>query len=146
MLSLFALPASGYVASPAAPLLLARRSPGLCMMAETPLPGDAAAGSTPKENAVPVVPVPESGSSGELSLPPESFLKLIEDCAQSTQLAMDDGNLLMEIEFPPLPTSKLEDSGLSAYDILGANLTFAVELAKRLAGEWGPAPDRAHPA
>ena len=132
MLSLFALPASGYVASPAAPLLLARRSPGLCMMAETPLPGDAAAGSTPKENAVPVVPVPESGSSGELSLPPESFLKLIEDCAQSTQLAMDDGNLLMEIEFPPLPTSKLEDSGLSAYDILGANLNFAVELAKRL--------------
>lgn len=59
-------------------------------------------------------------------------MKLIDDAAASADLAMAEGAVLMEVEFPPLPVSKLEDSALSAYDILGANLNFAVEFAKRL--------------
>ena len=54
-------------------------------------------------------------------MPPDSFRKLIDDATAAAELAIADGNMLLEIEFPPLPTSKLEDSALSAYDILGAN-------------------------
>ena len=59
-------------------------------------------------------------------------MKLIDDATASADLAMAEGAVLMEVEFPPVPVSKLEDSALSAYDILGANLNFAVEFAKRL--------------
>ena len=48
------------------------------------------------------------------------------------QAAIADGQTLLEIEFPPLPISKLEDSSLSAYDILSANLQFSLEFVKRL--------------
>jgi hypothetical protein len=132
MLSIFAA-ASGYTLHGATPNVIVARSnsPYALRMAETPLSAGSSPAGEPSQ-PVPVVPVPEGGSSADLSLPPESFLKLIEDAVAAAQLAMDDGCLLMEIEFPPLPTSKLEDTALSAYDILGANLGFAVEFAKRL--------------
>jgi len=75
--------------------------------------------------------VAAAGETAE-TMPPESFLTLVEQAAESTDAAIADGNLLMEVEFPPLPISKLEDSSLSAYDILQANLQFVVEFGKRL--------------
>jgi hypothetical protein len=65
-------------------------------------------------------------------MPPESFQLLIEQAAESADAAIADGNLLLEVEFPPLPVSQLEDSSLSAYDILAQNLQLAVEFLKRL--------------
>merc|ERR1719424_72438 len=108
MLSIFAA-ASGYALHGAAPHVIVTRSnsPSPLRMAETPLSAGSSPGSEPSQ-PVPVVPVPEGGSSADLSLPPESFLKLIDDASAAAQQAMDDGCLLMEIEFPPLPTSKLE--------------------------------------
>ena len=67
-----------------------------------------------------------------LSMPADSFQTLLEEAAQSVQAAIADGQTLLEIEFPPLPISKLEDSSLSAYDILSANLQFSLEFVKRL--------------
>ena len=76
-----------------------------------------------EETAAPATP---------LSMPPESFQILIEQAAAATTAAMANGETLMEVEFPPLPISKLEDSSLSAYDILSANLQFVTEYVKKL--------------
>jgi len=73
-----------------------------------------------------------SSGAETATLPPESFRTLIEQAAQAADEAIADGNLLLEVEFPPLPNSKMEDSSLSAYDILAANLQFVVEFNKRL--------------
>ena len=105
-------------ASKAASFLSVRRSAAAIHMDES---ADAPA-------AAPAAEVPAAA----LSLPPDSFLKLLDDCAASADAAMADGTLLMEVEFPPVPVSKLDDSALSAYDILGANLNFVIEFAKRL--------------
>ena len=59
--------------------------------------------------------------------------------AQSINEAVANGQYLMEVEFPPLPVSKLEDSALSSYDITGANLQLALELSKRLLRPGGVA-------
>jgi len=40
--------------------------------------------------------------------------------------------MLLEVEFPPVPVSKLDDSSISAYDILAANLQLTLEFAKRV--------------
>lgn len=75
---------------------------------------------------------PEAPAAEALSLPPDSFKTLLADAASSADAAIAAGTTLMEVEFPPLPISKLEDSSLSAYDILAANLQFVVEFAKKL--------------
>lgn len=72
------------------------------------------------------------------SLPPDSFAELIEHAAESTALAVSDGSNLLEVEFPPLPISTLEDSSLSAADIIGVNLRLCVEYCKKLTGPDGP--------
>ena len=74
----------------------------------------------------------EAPAEAALSMPPDSFNMLLDEAAAATDLAIADGQLLIEVEFPPVPISKLEDSSLSAYDILSANLQFVVEYAKRL--------------
>ncbi|KAL3913205.1 MAG: hypothetical protein SGPRY_008067 [Prymnesium sp.] len=71
-------------------------------------------------------------SPAQLSTPPDSFKVLIDQAAQATADAIADGSLQMEVEFPPLPTSKLDDSSISAYDILEANLRLVTEFHKRL--------------
>jgi hypothetical protein len=68
----------------------------------------------------------------QLTLPPDSFALLLDQAANASVQAQADGTLLQEVEFPPVPISKLEDSSLSAYDILSVNLRLAVEFAKRM--------------
>ena len=83
---------------------------------------EAAAATTPAPPAAPA----------ELSVPPESFQVLVNQAADSALAAMADGEMLLEIEFPPLPVSKLEDTALSAYDVLSANLQLSLATIKRL--------------
>lgn len=64
--------------------------------------------------------------------PPASFFELQQDCLTCTQIALDDGLLLMEIEFPPLPASVLNLDDVSAYDVAQANLRLATDFAKGL--------------
>tara|TARA_B100000524_G_scaffold336988_1_gene227337 strand:+ start:454 stop:1566 length:1113 start_codon:yes stop_codon:yes gene_type:complete len=68
-----------------------------------------------------------------LSAPPPSFLDLIEQASEATITAVKEGSNLLEIEFPPVPLSRLEDSAISAYDLLSANLQLSLELSKKLA-------------
>jgi hypothetical protein len=89
----------------------------------------------PRVSTVAMSEAPE----GSLSMPPDSFKTLLADAAASTEAAIADGSKLVEVEFPPVPVSKLEDSSLSAYDILSANLQLVIEFAKKLApDEDGP--------
>ena len=90
--------------------------------------GDAAGDAAAPQAAAAAAPPPPK----PLTMPPESFSLLIDEAASATLAAIGDGQRLIEVEFPPLPISKLEDSSLSAYDILSANLQFALEFAKRM--------------
>lgn len=62
--------------------------------------------------------------------PPQSFFQLQINSARATQLAMDDGYQLLEIEFPPLPADVLDMDDVSAYDIAEANTNLAIDFAK----------------
>jgi len=64
--------------------------------------------------------------------PPASFFELQQDCIRSTALAIEDGQFLMEVEFPPLPANVLELDDVSAYDVASANLNLAIDFAKGL--------------
>jgi hypothetical protein len=64
--------------------------------------------------------------------PPASFFELQQDCLAAAECALEDGLLLMEVEFPPLPASVLELDDVSAYDVAQANLQLAVDFARGL--------------
>lgn len=64
--------------------------------------------------------------------PPASFFELQQDCIRATQLAIADKELLLEVEFPPLPANVLELDDVSAYDVASANLNLAIDYAKGL--------------
>ena len=51
-------------------------------------------------------------ASTTASLPPDSFLELVEHAAESTRLAISEGSRLIEVEFPPLPVSQLDEPSL----------------------------------
>lgn len=56
---------------------------------------------------------PEGGTTAtSASLPPDSFLELVEHAAESTRLAISEGSRLIEVEFPPLPVSQLDEPSL----------------------------------
>lgn len=65
--------------------------------------------------------------------PPQSFYQLQINCARAAELAIRDGNKLIEIEFPPLPAQVLEMDDVSAYDVADANFKLALEFAKSFA-------------
>jgi len=69
--------------------------------------------------------------------PPASFFQLQQDCLAATNRAIADGQVLMEIEFPPLPASVLELDDVSAYDVAQANLNLAVEFARGMVQSKG---------
>lgn len=73
-----------------------------------------------------------AAAAPELALPPKSFEVLLRQAQASTLLAIKDGHRLMEVEFPPLPTSILEDASSSAYDVSDANIRLAVRYAQGL--------------
>jgi hypothetical protein len=62
--------------------------------------------------------------------PPASFFELQKDCLRSAKMAIKNGHLLIEVEFPPLPAKVLDMDDVSAYDVANANLKLAVEFAK----------------
>ena len=43
---------------------------------------------------------------------------------------MDDGEKLLEIEFPPLPAAVLDSEDVSAYEVSKANLRLAIDFGK----------------
>jgi hypothetical protein len=64
--------------------------------------------------------------------PPDSFKTLLSEAAAATEAAIADGSKLIEIEFPPVPASMLDDPSISGQEVIGANLQFVVEYVKNL--------------
>lgn len=65
--------------------------------------------------------------------PPTTFYQAIQQAVDAAKAALDDGERLLEVEFPPLPTAQLESSAVGAYDVLDANIRLAVDFAKPFA-------------
>lgn len=65
-----------------------------------------------------------------LSTPPKTFIDCARLSATAARKALDDGENLIEVEFPPLPLKFLEDSTSSARDIADANTRWAIEFSK----------------
>ena len=105
-------------------------APRSALRATASIPDPAAAASLAESGAEEAPAQPDTKPGG-LSLPPSSFGALLDQAAGATAAAIRDGQLLMEVEFPPLPTSTLENTAVSSYDLLAANLQFALEFAKR---------------
>eukprot|EP00967_Tisochrysis_lutea_P155792 scaffold312498_cov33-Tisochrysis_lutea.AAC.1 len=76
-------------------------------------------------------------------MPPAPWPLRSEQAVGATEAALADGSRLMEIEFPPVPLSKLEDSAISAYDLLAANLQLSLEFCKRMAKTFNSEPGSA---
>lgn len=67
--------------------------------------------------------------------PPATFYQAIQQAVSAAQAAFDDGEKLVEIEFPPLPTAQMESSAIGAYDVMDANIRLAVDFARPFAKE-----------
>lgn len=74
-------------------------------------------------------------ASDNLAPPPSTFFQAIQQAVDATSAALSNNEKLLEIEFPPLPTSQLESSAVSSYDVLDANIRLAVDFAKAFAKE-----------
>eukprot|EP01041_Mallomonas_annulata_P003916 gene3916-7810_t len=68
-----------------------------------------------------------------LTSPPTSFLNCVKQSVAACKNVLANKDVLMEVEFPPLPLEFLEDSSSSARDIADANTRWALEFAKNFA-------------
>ena len=78
-----------------------------------------------------------STTSFKTSLPPSTFIECARKAAECTSLAIESGERLMEVEFPPLPLEYLEDSSSSARAVSDANSRWALEFATKLSSSYG---------
>ena len=62
--------------------------------------------------------------------PPASFFQLEQSSTRTAKLAIDQGERLIEVEFPPLPADVLDSEDVSAYDVAKANLRLALDFGK----------------
>lgn len=67
--------------------------------------------------------------------PPSTFYQAITQAQGAVDVALAEGHTFLEIEFPPLPTSALEDAAVGAYEVSDANVRLAVDFAKKYAKE-----------
>lgn len=65
--------------------------------------------------------------------PPSTFFQAITQAYAATVAALEAGERLLEVEFPPLSTEVLESATTGAYDVSDANIRLAVTYARRFA-------------
>eukprot|EP00172_Hildenbrandia_rubra_P002395 Plantae.Rhodophyta-Hildenbrandia_rubra.ctg32210.p1 GENE.Plantae.Rhodophyta-Hildenbrandia_rubra.ctg32210~~Plantae.Rhodophyta-Hildenbrandia_rubra.ctg32210.p1 ORF type:complete len:363 (+),score=52.03 Plantae.Rhodophyta-Hildenbrandia_rubra.ctg32210:128-1216(+) len=70
-------------------------------------------------------------ASKEVDAPPSTFYQAIKDAQNATIRAFENGDRVVEVEFPPLPTSQLESASVGSYDVSDANLRLAIEFGKK---------------
>uniref|UniRef100_A0A6T8PIZ3 DUF1995 domain-containing protein n=1 Tax=Hemiselmis andersenii TaxID=464988 RepID=A0A6T8PIZ3_HEMAN len=84
----------------------------------------------PSKPAASGVPKPAPFEDPNKTPPPGSFAKCVEQAYLSVQAAIDDGKKLIEVEFPPLPQSALDNSALGADVITDAQISHARQFAR----------------
>lgn len=72
-------------------------------------------------------------TSEEIAPPPSTFFQAISQAQSAVTSALEAGEKLVEIEFPPLPSAMLESAAVGAYDVSDANIKLAVDFARRFA-------------
>ena len=85
-------------------------------------------GSTPSDTRR---PTPAAGSPSCCS-PPASFHQALGQCVRAVQVAVERGERLLEVDFPPLSAEVLASPRLSADELIDANTRLALEFCKRL--------------
>lgn len=81
------------------------------------------------------MPQSDAGSKKTAAPPPSTFYQAVTQAQGAVDAAVKAGYKLLEVEFPPLPTSQLESSAVGAYDVSDANVRLAVDFAKKYAAE-----------
>ena len=103
------------VGSTSSPLRSVQQRVAHVVLREDALGPPRAAPAVPPPPPLPSTSVAPEGATTTAdgaSLPPDSFLELIEHAAESTRVAISEGSRLLEVEFPPLPVSQLDEPGL----------------------------------
>ena len=85
--------------------------------------------------------------------PPRSFQMCVEQAYLSAKAAIDAGYKLIEVEFPPLPQTAIDNGAIGAYTILDANVQVPPQLSapacsfdtRRSLWENSLAPPHCHP-
>merc|ERR1719329_1128327 len=78
---------------------------------------------------------PKPFENPDKSPPPRSFQMCVEQAYLSAKAAIDEGYKLLEVEFPPLPQSAIDNGAIGAYTILDANIQHARGFAKFFEGK-----------
>ena len=65
---------------------------------------------------------PKPFENPDKSPPPRSFQMCVEQAYLSAKAAIDAGYKLIEVEFPPLPQTAIDNGAIGAYTILDANV------------------------
>jgi len=77
-------------------------------------------------------PTPPTTDQFDKTPPPSSFYILTQQSTTAITSALAQSHTLLEVEFPPLPSSVLEMDDVSAYDVSRANIKLASETATEL--------------
>jgi hypothetical protein len=78
---------------------------------------------------------PEPFKNPDNSPPPKSFQMCAEQAYLSAKAAIDAGHKLLEVEFPPLPQSAMDNGAIGAYTILDAQIQHARNFARFFEGK-----------
>jgi hypothetical protein len=71
---------------------------------------------------------PKPFENPDKSPPPRSFQMCVEQAYLSAKAAIDAGYKLIEVEFPPLPQTAIDNGAIGAYTILDANVQVPPQL------------------
>lgn len=77
----------------------------------------------------------DTAESQKLAPPPSTFFQAISQAQSAVDAALSKGYRLLEIEFPPLPTSQLESTAIGSYEVSDANIRLAIDFASKYATE-----------
>ena len=87
---------------------------------------------------------PKPFENPDKSPPPRSFQMCVEQAYLSAKAAIDAGHKLLEVEFPPLPQTAMDNGAIGAYTILDANIQVPPSLHRKLARPGAPPPPLPH--
>jgi len=91
-------------------------------------------GSIVGEDGVTAVVPPQDD---QLAPPPQTMAQCLQQAQDATVAAIQDGDILMDVEFPPLSADLMEDPNTSAEDLAGANTRLAIKYALNVASTLG---------
>jgi len=73
----------------------------------------------------------------DLADPPQTMAQCLQQAQDATVAAIEDGQILMDVEFPPLAADLMDDPNTSAGDMAGANTRLAIKYAQGIVSRTG---------